>query len=120
MGRGEINGTITPGVFLPRKSTFLKAMYGGDLHRLPTFEILVVKKADRPYYWDDMNSEVLPENALAAGKDSSETFNVFLGLGEDNGEYHMGKVHNVRPSIGYGNNEVDVTQITLSTLHDYE
>merc|ERR1711936_599033 len=116
VGRGEINGTITPGVFLPRKSTFLKAMYGGDLHRLPTFEILVVKKADRPYYWDDMNSEVLPENALAAGKDSSETFNVFLGLGEDNGEYHMGKVPNVRRSIGYGNREVDVTHQKFSVL----
>jgi len=116
VGRGEINGTITPGVFLPRKSTFLKAMYGGDLHRLPTFEILVVKKADRPYYWDDMNSEVLPENALAAGKDSSDTFNVFLGLGEDNGEYHMGKVHNVRRSIGYGNSEVDVTHQKFSVL----
>ena len=48
-----------------------------------------------PYQWVEMESDELPENALAAGKDRSEIGNVFLGHAVVDGEPCVGKVHNI-------------------------
>jgi len=44
VGRGVVKDTITPGVYVPGKSACLKVMYGGDLHELDKFEILICRK----------------------------------------------------------------------------
>jgi len=46
------------------------------------------------YTWVKMESDELPEYALPAGKDQSDTFNVWVGKAEENGEVRVGKVHN--------------------------
>ena len=47
------------------------------------------------YHWVEMKlNDKLPENAFAAGKDRSETANVFVARAEIDGKFCVGKVHN--------------------------
>ena len=59
--------------------------------------------------WVLMNSKQLPPNTLPAGKDQSDTFNVFVGRLERDGEYLVGKVHNGKRYFGYRGEERTVT-----------
>eukprot|EP00092_Neocalanus_flemingeri_P100043 GFUD01127712.1.p2 GENE.GFUD01127712.1~~GFUD01127712.1.p2 ORF type:complete len:231 (+),score=72.29 GFUD01127712.1:83-775(+) len=62
--------------------------------------------ANEPIYeWKAMDDENVPKNALAVGKDQSETFNVFVGRGEVDGKFHLGKVHNGECYVVYEGEE---------------
>eukprot|EP00092_Neocalanus_flemingeri_P033215 GFUD01036121.1.p1 GENE.GFUD01036121.1~~GFUD01036121.1.p1 ORF type:complete len:233 (+),score=70.61 GFUD01036121.1:43-741(+) len=57
------------------------------------------------WQWKAMDDENVPTNALAVGKDQSETFNVFVGRGEVDGKFHLGKVHNGECYVVYEGEE---------------
>merc|ERR1719430_1659012 len=73
--------------------------------------------SDPGYSWVSMDTDQLPKNALPAGKDNSKTFNVWVGLAEENGEFRVGKVHNSDRSFASdGVHEVKVTSQQFSVL----
>ena len=69
-----------------------------------------------PYHWVKMETNELPENALAAGKDQSEICNVFVGRAEVDGEPCVGKVHNNTRYYGSDMREKRVTSLPFSVL----
>jgi len=130
VGRGIVQGQITPGMFVPGKMASLCALYGGRVHKLKTFEILTIcntdekkamickKAASKPYKWKFMDSDFLPENAFPAGKDHSESLNVYVGryAKDDETFAGIGKVHNSNRYVGYGNDERSATSEKFSVL----
>jgi len=77
---------------------------------VPMFEGLA-KAAEElvGYQWVKMETYKLPENALAAGKDQSDIYNVFVGRAEIDGEPCVGKVHNDTRYFGSNMREKRVT-----------
>jgi hypothetical protein len=69
-----------------------------------------------PYQWVKMETDELPENALAAGKDQSDICNVFLGRAEVYGVPCVGKVHNGTRYYGVIMMEKRVTSEPFSVL----
>ena len=69
------------------------------------------------YQWVKMDSNGwLPTNALAAGKDGSETCNVYVGRSEVDGETCVGKVHMGIRYFKYGRQERRVDSEPFSIL----
>ena len=69
-----------------------------------------------PYQWVEMETDEMPENALASGKDQSEICNVFVGRAEVDGEPCVGKVHNGTRYYGVIMMEKRVTSEPFSVL----
>ena len=82
----------------------------------------VLTEVDQPYKWVEMDTDELPEDALAAGKDeNSDTFNVFAARGysaEVDGveRLRVGKVLKDKRKIEYENEEKEVTTEKFSVL----
>ena len=69
-----------------------------------------------PYQRVNMETDELPENALAAGKDQSEICNVYVGRVVVDGEPCLGKVHNGTCYFGSNMREKSVASEALSVL----
>ena len=74
------------------KDKFLTFEENEDLGR-PLAQLIPIEGSDKSFHWkkvpsDDayqfvlMDSKTLPKNSFAAGKDKSDTFNVFVGRGD--------------------------------------
>jgi len=68
------------------------------------------------YKWSKMDNDLLPENAIAVGKDQSDICNVFVGCTVVFGEPCVGKVHNGNRYFGMHGREHIVSTEEFSVL----
>ena len=68
------------------------------------------------YQWVKMESNELPENSFPAGKDQSETYNVFVGRAEVDVSQCVGKVGNGTRYLGSDMREKRITSETLPVI----
>jgi len=92
IGRGKTDGQISPGRIVPDDGC-MYAPYGGRDEVLTKYEALVIKNGKPIYEWVPMDSWDMPENAVPAGKDHSDTDNIYLGRVKLDGKLRFGKVH---------------------------
>lgn len=95
IGRGETQDQISPGRIVPDDGC-MYAPYGGKDEVLTKYEALVIKNGKPIYEWVPVDNWNMPENAVPAAKDHSDTDNIFLGRAKLDGKIRFGKVH-----IGY-------------------
>jgi len=92
VGRGETQGIISPGRIVPDDGC-MYAPYGGQDEVLTVYEALVIKNGKPIYEWVPVDDWELPENAVPAGRDHSQTDNIYLGRVKLDGKIRFGKVH---------------------------
>merc|ERR1711875_71341 len=92
VGRGQTDDQISPGRIVPEDGC-MYTPYGGQDMVLTKYEALVIKNGSPIYEWVPMDSWDMPENAVPAGKDHSDTDNIYLGRVKLDGKLRFGKVH---------------------------
>jgi len=92
IGRGPTQDQVSPGRIVPDDGC-MYTPYGGKDVVLKSYEALVIKNKNPMYEWVPVDSFDLPKNAVPAGKDASNDYNLFLARVKIDGKLRFGKAH---------------------------